>query len=870
MSRVPKDMGVVLEAGGEMGGRVADFDWSATSLGPMEDWPASVRSLVRTTLTSRFPIVLWFGDDLTLVYNDGYRPMLGEKHPDALGRPGKEVWAEIWDIIGPRLDGVLSTGVATWSDDERLAILRGGFLDESFFTFTYSPVHDSTGSVSGVFCAVYETTAKVVGERRLRSLRELADRLNDASSEDEVFDVAAAALGGHRPDLPFLALYTPGQGGVAWRRATTAGDESHVFPERLESDSPWLTAARASGELAELALPGPRSGPTASGARKPRGTVVTLSDPNQQDPMGWLVCGLNPLRAFDHEYQSYLRLIGSHIAGGLSKVRTLELERERAEALAEIDRAKTTFFSNVSHEFRTPLTLMLGPLEDVLAADPATSLAEHQDQVEIAHRNGLRLMKLVNTLLDFSRVEAGRLAGRFVPVDLGAVTAELASVFRSAIESAGLRFDVDGRPLDQPVFVDLDMWEKIVFNLLSNAVKYTLDGRITLRVEPGETGPRVIVSDTGIGIAAGDLERVFDRFTRVDSAAGRSVEGTGIGLALTRELVVQHGGTISVDSSPGRGSSFTVALRWGSHHLRADQLGTQAPPARAADAQPFLEEVAAWLAPTDAQPSPEGSGEREERRYAEAGSGGATAVILVVDDNADMREYLRRILGDRWAVLTAANGLDGLHLAQRHHPDLVVTDVMMPGLDGFELLARLREDDELHDTPVLMLSARAGQEAAVDGLDAGAQDYLVKPFTAAELTARVQARLHSSARMAAEARRNRRSVLMAEAAAALNTSRTMTDVTHMVFDHLSREIGADVLTIGVIDSAEPVLHNHFAGDVPNDLRLRYRAVPLDARTPLTDIARTNQRLVLGRDALHRAYPHLVGDLAIANVNGVVG
>src|SRR5262245_58986551 len=279
MSRVPKDMGVVLEAGGEMGGRVADFDWSETSLGPMEDWPASVRSLVRTTLTSRFPIVLWFGDDLTLVYNDGYLPMLGEKHPDALGRPGKEVWAEIWDIIGPMLDGVMSTGVATWSDDERLVILRGGFPDESFFTFTYSPVHDGTGLVSGVFCAVYETTEKVVGERRLRALGQLADRLNDASSEDEVFDLAAAALGGHRPDLPSLALYTPADGGVAQRRAVSTGDGgARAFPERLESDSPWLSAAGSAGELAELGLPGAPGGTTVVGARKPRATVVTLSD----------------------------------------------------------------------------------------------------------------------------------------------------------------------------------------------------------------------------------------------------------------------------------------------------------------------------------------------------------------------------------------------------------------------------------------------------------------------------------------------------------------------------------------------------------------------------------------------------------------
>src|SRR5262249_22587704 len=274
----------------------------------------------------------------------------------------------------------------------------------------------------------------------------------------------------------------------------------------------------------------------------------------------------------DDLYRSFFQLATTQVATAIANARAYEEERKRAEALAEIDRAKTLFFSNVSHEFRTPLTLMLGPLEDLLQAETDVG-PKVLTQLQVMHRNGLRLLKLVNNLLDFARIEAGRAQASYEPVDLCAYTAELGGVFRSAIERAGLRFTVECEPLSDVTYVDREMWEKIVLNLLSNAFKFTFEGEIALAVQPVAEGVAVTVRDTGIGIAADELPRLFERFHRVRGARSRSHEGTGIGLALVRELVRLHSGTVRVDSEPGRGTTFTVTLPVGKAHLPLDRIG---------------------------------------------------------------------------------------------------------------------------------------------------------------------------------------------------------------------------------------------------------------------------------------------------------
>jgi PAS domain S-box-containing protein len=422
------------------------------------------------------------------------------------------------------------------------------------------------------------------------------------------------------------------------------------------------------------------------------------------------------------------------------KAQEREIARQREE-LAQLDVLKTQFFTNISHEFRTPLTLMLGPLEDALANAHGVLPMGAAASLSTSHRNALRLLKLVNTMLDFSRIEAGRVQASYQPTDLAALTAELASNFRSLCDKAGLRLMVNCLPPDasapdalandEPAYVDRDMWEKIVLNLLSNAFKFTLQGEIEVRLEAAEKHARLTVRDTGVGIPSEELPRMFERFHRIERSRGRTHEGTGIGLALVHELVKLHGGTITVASAPGEGSTFTVSIPLGRAHLDPGHIGTAPTLASTAVApRAFVEEALRWLPdsaisaggePWDAfQPRPE------------------KPLVLWADDNADMRAYVSRLLSGRFRVQAVADGEEALEAARAEPPDLVLSDVMMPKLDGFGLLRALRADSRLCEIPVILLSARAGEESRIGGLEAGADDYLVKPFSARELVARVE------------------------------------------------------------------------------------------------------------------------------------
>lgn len=429
-----------------------------------------------------------------------------------------------------------------------------------------------------------------------------------------------------------------------------------------------------------------------------------------------------------------------------------EQERQRAETLAELDRAKTTFFSNVSHEFRTPLTLSLAPLQDALS-DRAHPLDPVQrERLELVHRNSLRLLKLVNTLLDFSRIEAGRMEAVYEPMDLATYTAELASVFRSAIERAGLQLIVDCPPLPEFVFVDRQMWEKIVLNLLSNAFKFTFEGGIRVSLHSTDSNQAILqIQDTGTGIAPEHVPHLFERFYQVRGTQARTHDGSGIGLALVQELVQLHGGTIEVSSTVGEGTCFTIVLPFGTDHLPGDRQPTRTLVSTAMGTAAYVEEAERWLPTIDPLQPPLERGENLLKVPLNnedlGGSLGAeadstsSARVLIVDDNADMREYLTRILSEHVQVEAVADGVTALAAAQERVPDLILSDVMMPGLDGFELLEALRADPRTKEVPIILLSARAGEEAIVEGLEAGADDYLIKPFSAQELVSRVTAYL---------------------------------------------------------------------------------------------------------------------------------
>jgi signal transduction histidine kinase len=738
-----------LAGGGEMGALMRTIDWAQTPLGPVASWPTSLRTMVGVALGNRFPTLIWWSREFVQLYNDGYRVILGAKHPQAMGRSGAETWAEIWDIVGPMATGILDGGPSTWSEHLMLPINRKGYIEEAYFTFSYSPIPDDDGQVGGVLVTVQETTAQVLDARQLRSLRDLGARsAGDARSPVQACQDAVRLLGENDADVPFALLYLldaagtraelAGSTGLAGYQGS-AGPSVIALPPATDGadkeggeDRPWpLAEAIRTGlpvlvdDLADRVgvMPGGRwsSPPRAA-------VIVPLARAGQATPYGFLIAGLSPRRAVDESYLGFFRLAADQIATVIASARAHEEARQRAEALAALDRAKMVFFSNVSHEFRTPLTLMLGPLEEALGGPAPLAGAP----LEMVHRNALRLLKLVNTLLEFARIEAGRLQANFVPVDIAQFTADLASVFRSAVERAGLRFTIT---VAAPTIIhlDRDLWECVVLNLLSNALKFTFAGEIRLTTRATAEGAEIEVCDTGAGIPADELPRLFERFHRVEAVRARTHEGSGIGLAMVHEIVRMHGGQISVSSVLGEGTRFTIQLPAGTAHLPADRVGED--PARpwiSRQAASFVEEALRWVVPDAAGP-----GDAVEPPGLSEG-----AKILFADDNADMRDYVARILRQQgWRVTTVPDGQAALASLRAGSFDLVLSDVMMPVLDGRALLQAIRADHALRATPVILLSARAGQESRVDALDGGADDYLVKPFLARELVARIGSQL---------------------------------------------------------------------------------------------------------------------------------
>ena len=714
-----------------MGDRMRSKDWSRTPLDGVETWPGSLKTSISIMLASRFAMVVAWGPDFRFFYNDRYRPVLGaSKHPAALGTPAKEIFPEAWPFIGPLFEST-RRGESVALDDVLIPLDRNGYLENCYFTLSYSPIRDEFGAVGGMLAVVAETTERVEGERRLKTLRELARRAVEAESPEQACENAASSFEANPIDVPFCFFYLLDENGTASRLVASSG----IAPDAGIGDWPLQEVAESRQVLVLDDL-------TQSFGHLPGGpypepvhtaVLVPLARPGQPRSDGILVFGVSPRRALDDLYRGFFELAADHILTGIRNALAHQEERQRTEALAELDRAKTTFFSNVSHEFRTPLTLMVGPLENLLRVNDMLP-REAREQIETAHRNSLRLLKLVNTLLDFSRIEAGRVDAAFEPVDLAAYTAELCSVFRSMMERAGLEFVVDCAPLNQSVFLDRDMWEKVVLNLLSNAFKFTHRGSIHVSLRRDGEMASLTVTDTGTGIPSEELPHIFKRFHRIKGAHGRTYEGTGIGLALVQELVRIHGGNVHVVSTIDAGTTFIVSIPFGDAHLPAQRPGSsRASMANSIVGEAYIEEAQRWLSNTT------GNAETAAR------AGDKRPSILLADDNADMRDYVSRLLSTQFDVTCTADGQSALEAAKKEKPDLVLSDIMMPLLDGVGLVQELRADPKLHTVPIILLSARAGEDESCFGLAAGADDYLVKPFSARELTARVATHIRMAA-----------------------------------------------------------------------------------------------------------------------------
>jgi len=725
----------------EMAELIGSTDWSNTAFGPIENWPSSLKTMLGVALGSRFPMLIWWGPDLLHLYNDAYRPILREKHPASLGAPAAEIWSEVWDVAGPMANGVMKGGPATWTEDLQLFIKSGSMTEETYFTFSYSPIPDESGKVAGILNTVQESTAKVQGERQVTMLHDLAARTSEAKSEGEAFRVIMNILSGYTLDMPFVLLYKYDTSKQAFRLSGSVGFGHYDGPAKKAESWPLQQVVDTNAEVVVDDLEHKFAAlPKGKWGASPRQAVVLPVSRSESGFEAVLVAGVSPHRKLDERYTQFFAALADQLTTLIVNARAFEVEKKRAEELASLDNAKTVFFSNISHEFRTPLTLMLGPLQEAILRSDLP--ADHHEQLQLMHRNALRLKRLVNSLLEFSRIEAGKFKGAFEPVEIGKYTTELASAFESAVREAGLTFEIDCKPLSRDVYIDYEKYETIVLNLLSNALKYTFVGGIKVSLEEKPDYVELTVEDTGIGIPKDELPQLFERFHRIQDAKARTAEGSGIGLAVVNELVKLHGGTIKVKSKVEKGTTFVVRIPFGAEHLPKSQIIGKlvGDHHMSTTLQAYTDEALGWVRKDTVQSARAMAAQHQVKSRADE-------TILVVDDNADMRGYIARILDANTSltIATASNGKEALEVIEKKQPSLILTDIMMPKMDGIELVGRLRKNPKTAKTPIIFLSARAGERQKAEGIVEGADVYLTKPFSSYELVATVRTQLDLAA-----------------------------------------------------------------------------------------------------------------------------
>ena len=703
-------------------------DWSATALGPVSGWLAELLAAVRTVLSSRLPMMIWWGPDLVQLYNEALIPLLGDKHPLALGQRAIHCWPEAWADVGPLAADVLAGEGATLSQDFLLFLKRHGYLEETYWTFSYSPIVNDANEVQGILVATTDVTGRVVGERRLATVQELGTMSRaELHSPKDAARAALKVMGLNRPAMPFAACYLVDGDELELTDAygIVSGTEACPLVVPRSASMAIARVARTGRsqmfDLRPFARPGDIA-PGPLGQAVPTLAMLTpLTISGESDPAGVLIMGVNPYRGVDAVYRSFFDLVGRQFSTLLTDSHAHEQQLRRAEMLAELHDSKTRFFHNVSHEFRTPLTLVLGALAGPpTQSSPGAALLD-DGAIDAARRAALHLDRLVDALLTFAQAESDALIAHRQPTDIAALTQDCASMFRSAVEVAGLSLTIDVPSKSTVVDIDPEMWSRIVLNLLSNAYKFTQAGSIDVRLTVWDKRAVLEVKDPGIGIEAGELDRVFERFHQVASASSRTGPGAGIGLALVADLVGAHDGQLDVQSAPGQGSTFTVSLP-----LSSVPAGEVAP---ATVSDRLRGQLLSDLPPVDDR------SEEAEGDGLLAGSSDGRH-ILVVEDNDDLRRYIVKLLrNDGWQVTEVSDAESALAVPSM--PNLVLSDVMLPGMDGLALVRMMRTNPDLSRIPVILLTARAGAESAATGLRSGADDYIVKPFEPAELLARL-------------------------------------------------------------------------------------------------------------------------------------
>jgi signal transduction histidine kinase/DNA-binding response OmpR family regulator len=703
-----------------------EADWAATPLGPVERWPDSMRAAIKTVLLSRVPMMLWWGPQLIQLYNAAAVPVIGRKHPAAIGQGAAECYAEAWSELEPLTNLVMTGKGATFSHDLFLPYQRHGYVEETYWTLSCSPIHQGD-RVNGLLVACMDTTRQVLSERRLGLLQGLGEVSSaEADSAQQAIRMAIAVIERNRTDVPFAMAYLLDDSRRFLHLVESFGVDPDTVLDWSAIPGPddgipgWRVVTNGAAEVVTGINAAFRAvfEPSVLGAVRPDDAVILpLRDRSSGTVAGTLALGVNPYRELDDEYRAFCLSVAGAVSTVLTDAMAYESQRRRAENLAALDAAKTRFLQNVSHELRTPLTLILGSLQAIRLEGRA-----YREDVDIAERGALRLRLLVDSLLAFAEADADELHAVLEPTDLALVTADVVSMFRAAIERAGMRLEVNAPTLPRPVEVDPEMWVRIVANLLSNALKFTSAGSIRVSLDQIVEDAVLVVQDTGVGIPPEELARVFERYYQVPGMIWRSRESIGIGLSLVSDLVRAHSGTIVVASTIGVGTTFTVRIPMGT--ASATPRPVEIP---SGTAQAFRAEVDARVGAAGEQPDASWEPVRPE-----AGR------LLLVEDNADMRAYLTRLLrSDGWSVTAVADVAAALRLPPPP-PDLVLSDVMLPDTDGLELVRTLRRLPATARLPIVLLTARAGWESVAEGLGAGADDYVVKPFDRGELLARLR------------------------------------------------------------------------------------------------------------------------------------
>ena len=681
-----------MSGGGAMGERIRAHNWAGTSLGAPETWPEVLRSSLRICLSSAFPTAIYWGPDLVLLYNDSWSEIPAERHPGCLGRPCREVWSDIWDIIAPQFAAVMETGEGFSAFDQPLPMVRDGVATETYWDYSFTPLVDGEGRVRGVLNQGRERTAQVLGDRRQQFRLDLEDALRGVADPADIVAAATRALGRHlgadrvgfgeiQPDDRTVLLATdhaaglPPLGGpfdiegfgvqaVARQRAGATLSSPDVANERIYDVRAWDGV----GTRAFVSVPLVRAG-----------RLRAILYVNQAQPRRWTT-----------DEVTLVEGVAARVWDAVERARAERALADAKLAAEEANLAKSTFIANMSHELRTPLSAIIGyaemMLEEVEDGAEAAELAADMQKIET---NARHLLGLINDVLDLSKIESGKMEVYAERFDVAPLLEEVGSAVQSLVGKKRNRLELVLAPDLGAMESDLTKVRQMLLNLLSNAAKFTENGTITLSASrgggPGDAARLVLaVADTGLGMTAEQLLKLFQRFTQADSSTTRRFGGTGLGLSLTKAFADMLGGTVTVASEPGRGATFTLTL------------------------------PVTYAPPTPEEAATDG---------AETGEG--RDLVLVIDDDADQRALMTRFLArEGFRSRTAADGETGLALARSLRPRAILLDVMMPGLDGWSVLSALKADPHLAAVPVVMVTF-VDQRGMAQAL--GAADYVLKP-----------------------------------------------------------------------------------------------------------------------------------------------